>query len=205
MVIPPEIILAATVAVVTLLGTITAVLRFMPPYLQKRIDLSLEAQSTRIKEESNEKTADIEERRAISALLLAMSGNLKALTDAFVNQQAAHTAQSGEIKANTQAITSITEQNHELTLKFSELLDTGSKPLQELHGKIDALRTEVVNTFGSKDEDKARLEKVITEATEAIISSTLIVKLAKEKLEDAKKATGQNPQIDLTVVNGGQP
>lgn len=201
MVISPETVAALQAVGLAALIAIAAIIRFLPNYMQKRIDLSLEAQSTRIKEESNEKTADIEERRAISALLLAMSGNLKALTDAFVNQQAAHTAQSGEIKA----LTSITEQNHELTQKFSQLLDTGSRPLQELHGKIDALRVEVIGTIGSRDEDKARLEKVITEATEAIISSTLIVKLAKEKLEDAKRSTGQNPQIDLTVVNGGQP
>lgn len=205
MVISPETVAALQAVGLAALIAIAAIIRFLPNYMQKRIDLSLEAQSTRIKEESNEKTADIEERRAISALLLAMSGNLKALTDAFVNQQAAHTAQSGEIKANTQVLTSITEQNHELTQKFSQLLDTGSRPLQELHGKIDALRVEVIGTIGSRDEDKARLEKVITEATEAIISSTLIVKLAKEKLEDAKRSTGQNPQIDLTVVNGGQP
>ncbi len=189
MTIPPEIVLAATVAIVSFLGATAAVFRFAPNYLQKRIDLSLETQAAKIKDETSEKNADIEERHAISTLLLAMSGNLEALTRAFVGQQAAQGNTANEIRANTQAITSITEQNQELNKQFNQLLDTGSKPLQDLHGKIDQLRREVIGTIATREEDKARLEKVITDATEVITSSTLIVKLAQEKLADVKRKT----------------
>lgn len=203
MTITPELAFAITTTLIVVITSVGAVFKFLPGVVQKRVELSLAAETAKIKQDGDKLTADIEEQRATSALLLAMSGtltaqsgNLDALTKAVVGQQTTQ-------HANTQAIISLTEQGSETARGVDTLLDTGGPALQALiktvdgmDGKLNAITTDSQTTATQNEVTRLKLEKLITDANQLFTHIQVFLTAAEAKLQDVKKKTGELPPVD---------
>lgn len=205
MTISPELGIAITAAVISVLGAIAAIARFVPPLVKRHFDNLQQSQSQEVEDRRKRMEAELEQQRANSALLLSMANNLDTLTKAVVKQQEIDTDNKLALDANTKAITSITEQNAEVVKRFDQLLDTGSKPLRDLHDKFNTMAKDLVsirtdtealktNTDRAAIElaaSRLQLEQFVGEGNEIMNSLKVLVALAEDKLRDIRKATSE--------------
>lgn len=95
------------------------------------------------------------------------------------------------VSANTEALTSQVEAIGEFGTTLNNLLDTGSKPLQEANNKLDKLVLSVLEVKTTQAESATKLESILSKIAELQLTLSITKRVAEEKLQEVKEATAE--------------
>jgi len=218
---PPELssaIVGAVIAAVVAMGAAAALL---PPFIKRQMNIHQTSQEDRIAIEKKKSEDALEEAHQERLAAEVQRNQFSRLVDSLITEREAQTKQqevmvraltgsvsvldsmSKELRANTQITGEIPKELGALTERFDVLLDTGSKPLQELKIDVKELAKGLSAVTASQRDTTEKINFIHEKILEIVtMRGTLDVlqKLAEAKLDDVRKSTEENNKVNLVIT-----
>lgn len=206
--------------VITAILTAGAVIKLLPPFIKRQMDIYQKSQEDKIaiekkkgedalEEARQERLSADEQRKQFSRLVDSLiaeresqSKQSEVMVKALTGSVAVLDGMKQELRANTSITSEIPKELGALTDRFDELLDTGSKPLQELRNDVKELGKGVaeIKTSQRDTTDKVNfIHEKIVEINALKTSLEVMLSVAQAKLEDIRKATDENNKVNLVI------
>lgn len=218
---PPELATAIVGAIISAVVAMGATAALLPRFMDSRMEIYKKAQEAKIATAKQISDNAIDQARQEREAAEEQRKQFGRLIDSLINERSANTEQqqvmvkaltgsvnildgmAKELRANTSVSTEGVKEIGELTDRFDELLDTGSKPLQALGKRVDELATGVSAIITNQRDTTEKVNYIHEKIAEIVsLKSTLdiMLKVAEAKLEDVRKATGDNPSVSLVIT-----
>jgi uncharacterized protein YoxC len=218
---PAELSSAIVGAVIAAVVAMGAAFALLPPFMKKQMELYQTKQEGQIKIEKKRSEEAIEETRRERAATEERDKQFVRLVDSLISERDSNQQQQGamvraltssvtvldgmakELHANTNVTTEGTKEIGELTNRFDVLLDTGSKPLQQLSKDVASLAKGVSEVISTQKDTTGKVNYIHEKIAEIVsLKNTLeiMLKVAEAKLEDVRKTTGDSPVVDLIIT-----
>lgn len=218
---PPEVSNALVGAIVATITAMAAAAALLPPYIKRQMDIRQKAQEAKLLDEQKKsddalaeakqaREAEVEQRKQFSRLIDTLINErtgvaaqqevmVKALTNSVTvqgRQMEILDTVAKELRANTNVTTAGVKTIGELSDEINILLDTGSKPMQNLSKQIAELGLNIASVVTGQQGVTQKVDFIHDQLNKIIelINALEIMKLVAEaKLEDARKITGELP------------
>lgn len=218
---PPEVSNALVGAIVATITAMAAAAALLPPYIKRQMDIRQKAQEAKLLDEQKKsddalaeakqaREAEVEQRKQFSRLIDTLINErtgvaaqqevmVKALTNSVTvqgRQMEILDTVAKELRANTNVTTAGVKTIGELSDGIHILLDTGSKPMQNLSKQIAELGLNIASVVTGQQGVTQKVDFIHDQLNKIIelINALEIMKLVAEaKLEDARKITGELP------------
>lgn len=218
---PPEVSNALVGAIVATITAMAAAAALLPPYIKRQMDIRQKAQEAKLLDEQKKsddalaeakqaREAEVEQRKQFSRLIDTLINErtgvdaqqevmVKALTNSVTvqgRQMEILDTVAKELRANTNVTTEGVKTISELSDEINILLDTGSKPMQNLSKQIAELGLNIASVVTGQQGVTQKVDFIHDQLNKIIelINALEIMKLVAEaKLEDARKITGELP------------
>lgn len=218
---PPEVSNALVGAIVATITAMAAAAALLPPYIKRQMDIRQKAQEAKLLDEQKKsddalaeakqaREAEVEQRKQFSRLIDTLINErtgvaaqqevmVKALTNSVTvqgRQMEILDTVAKELRANTNVTTAGVKTIGELSDEINILLDTGSKPMQNLSKQVAELGLNIASVVTGQQGVTQKVDFIHDQLNKIIelINALEIMKLVAEaKLEDARKITGELP------------
>lgn len=207
---PPELITALVGAAIAIVGAIGAIAVFMPPVIKRQMDIHQQVQAAKMesdKQARDDALAAAKQEREIAAQQRAQYDRL---IDASINRENS-TVQQNEamVKALTHSVAVQGRQteildgmakelraNTNVTTEGVKTIGELSERTETLNMKVDGLGEKLAAVILNQTTSTETLTTIISEINSLRTSVDVMLSVAKAKLEDVKRSTG-----DLQTVN----